>query len=310
MAKQTISNVAELCKLIEKKYRGRITDVYQNVSFQGHGRLEALLDGQQFMISFTDEFLIASTFNGDTKTLEKLMPVLKKVMGNEEPLCSYDIKCEGLLNPTVEWEVKDPKGRLKEIANGRAFDSAEISNLKLYNSEKIEDYLETEEEKAEKIKNAKIYGIYPGCLKDLDAVAKLNELELFVNVECLGGHIWWCNHQMNCGRIEPIDLTEEQYALEYLVYQTTKFGVELAEPTLDKHVQKTPSYMAWYQFWYNHYQSLSNLDIAEYQAARQQGEDTSKFMPKGSWKDSFNESNGDQEKPAQKVKTTNNPKNS
>ena len=45
----------------------------------------------------------------------------------------------------------------------------------------------------------------------------------------MGAHIWRCRHDMAHGRIPEIDLTEEQYALEYMVYQTTKFGVELPD---------------------------------------------------------------------------------
>ena len=36
-----------------------------------------------------------------------------------------------------------------------------------------------------------------------------------------------------------------------LVYQTTKFGVDIPEPEIDKHIAKTPSYTAWYNFYAN-----------------------------------------------------------
>ena len=75
----------------------------------------------------------------------------------------------------------------------------------------------------------RIYGIDPGSIKEVEKINNLDEIDLWLTIDGLGYHIWWCNHAMSHGRIEKVDLTEEQYALEYLVYQTRKFGVELPE---------------------------------------------------------------------------------
>ena len=134
--------------------------------------------------------------------------------------------------------------------------------------------------------NAKIYGIYPGSIKDVETINNLNEVDLYFAIDAMGGHIWSCRHNMAHGRIPEIDLTEEQYALEYMVYQTTKFGVELPAPEIDKHINSTPSYWAWFRFYDNHFKNfLTNEQWQAFQKARSNGKDTSAFMPSGHWTD-------------------------
>lgn len=102
--------------------------------------------------------------------------------------------------------------------------------------------------------------------------------------------------------LEEIDLTEEEYAIEYMVYQTTKFGVELPEPEIDKHVTATPSYNAWYKFYSNHFKNvLSDEEWHAFQRARENGEDISAYMPTGNWQDLL-------EKSTQKTLKKQNPK--
>jgi len=112
------------------------------------------------------------------------------------------------------------------------------------------------------------------------------EVDLYFAIDAMGGHIWSCRHNMAHGRIPEIDLTEEQYALEYMVYQTTKFGVELEEPAIDKHITSTPSYWAWFRFYDNHFKNvLTDKQWNAFEEARRNGQDTSAFMPSGHWTD-------------------------
>ena len=132
----------------------------------------------------------------------------------------------------------------------------------------------------------RIYGIDPGCIKDVDAVNNMNEVDLWLTIDALGYHLWYCNHAMAHNRIEYVDLTEEQYAIEYLVNQTKKFGVELEEPAIDKHITPTPSYRAWFKFYDNHFKNvLTNEQWNAFQQAQKDGQDTSAFMPTGNWTD-------------------------
>ena len=134
----------------------------------------------------------------------------------------------------------------------------------------------------------KIYGIYPGCIKDVDAINNMSEIDLWLTIDGLGYHIWYCNHQIAHERIERVDLTEEQYAMEYMVYQTKKFGVELSEPEIGKHIEPSMSYAAWYSFYSNHFKNvLSDEEWNAFMNAKNLGEDISKYLPQGSWKDSL-----------------------
>ena len=132
----------------------------------------------------------------------------------------------------------------------------------------------------------RIYGIDPGSIKDVDAVNNLNEIDLWMTIDALGYHIWYCNHEMAHERIDRVDLTEEQYAMEYMVYQTKKFGVELRDPEEGKHIEQSPSYMAWYQFYSNHFKNvLTDEEWNKFMLAKKNNEDITPYLPEGNWKD-------------------------
>lgn len=279
-------DIRETDILLRKMFRGRIDiDIFSLMSSQINGTL----DKKTFSITFCkEEYLLVSTSENTKEVLEELLPVLKMAMAGKEPICKYDMVSKDKKTlPTIEWDVKDPNARLKEIVNGRAFsDDSKIVSLELFGKRKIDDYLESEEEKQEILKSIRIFGIDKGSIQDVEKINNLSEVDLFLAIEGLGGHIWRCMHDMSHGRIEKIDLTEEQYALEYMVYQTTKFGVELTEPQPYKHIEKTPSYNAWYQFYRTHFmKTLSKEEWEAFSIAKKAGMDVSQFMPTGDWRD-------------------------
>ncbi len=296
MAERFIKEASQLANLLSKMYGDRI-QIEDNPLRLTNCGVDGVFDSKQFGITFQGDFLILSVEAKGNSIIEELTAILKEVMGGEQPLCSYDLQDnvrKERIMPTIEWDLCDPEGRVKELVNGRGYDGDfNILNLKLYNSKKVEDYLESEEEKQEKIKDARIYGIDPGCI-DVKSVKDMSEFELFLTIESLGAYIWKIRHEMAHYRIPYVDLTEEDYGIEYLVYQTTRFGVELEEPTVDKHVEKTPSYNAWYQFYHNHlYQVLTKEQCQELSKIILEGGDYSSFLPSGNWKDLI-------EKPTQK----------
>lgn len=298
MEKTTVSSSWELEKLLTKKYGDRFEADFLSSLMDG---VNGSLDSKRFKITFKgNEYLLISTSPKTRELLDELLPVLTEVMGDTQPICSYDLQSSGLQEkdamPTIEWDVVAPENRIKEIVNGRAFsDGAKILNLKLYNGKEVSDYLESEQEKEDRIKNARIYGIDPGSIKDVERINNLSEVDLYFAIDAMGGHIWRCRHDMAHGRIPEIDLTEEQYALEYMVYQTTKFGVELPTPEIDKHITSTPSYNAWYKFYSSHFKDvLTDEQWNAFQRAQRNGQDTSAFMPTGHWTDLL-------EKPVQKT---------
>ncbi len=87
-----------------------------------------------------------------------------------------------------------------------------------------------------------------GISYHFETINNLSEVDLYFNIDAMGEYTWRCCYDMTHERIPKIDLTEDQYALEYMAYQTTKFGVELSEPTINKHITVTPSYNSWYGF--------------------------------------------------------------
>ena len=297
MGKTTVYNSWQLEELLEKKYGERFEADFLSSLMGG---VSGSFDSKRFHITFKGgEYLLISTSADGRAVLEELLPTLTEVMGNENPICSYDLQSSGIekkdAEPTIEWDIVAPQDRIKEIVNGRAFsDGAKVLNLKLNNGKSVSDYLESEKDKEERIKNARIYGIDPGSIQDVERINNLSEVDLYFMIDAMGGHIWRCKHNMAHGRIPEIDLTEEQYALEYMVYQTTKFGVELPEPEMDKHITATPSYNAWYKFYADHFKyTLTDEQWKAFQRAQESGQDTSAFMPSGHWTDLL-------EKPGQK----------
>ena len=138
----------------------------------------------------------------------------------------------------------------------------------------------------------RIYGLDPGSIENLEQINNLSELDLYFAIDGLGYHIWYCIHAMSHDRIPKVDLTEEQYALEYLVYQTRKFGVELPDAVEGKHIERTQSYDAWYRFYHNHFNNvLTKQQFEELQYKKINGENIDEFMPQGSWKDLLIEQN-------------------
>lgn len=297
--KQTmVASAYELNELLTKKYGEDLqTDPLRALT----GSVAGSFKGAKINITFgKNEYLLISTDSNNANVLEELKPVLREVMGSEEPICSYDLQSEGLEEeqsmPTLEWDIKDPENRIKEVVNGRAFsDGAKLRDLTLYGGRTLENYVEDEKAKEERIANARIYGIDSGSIKDTKPFETMEELDLYFNIDAMGGHIWRCKHDMSHGRIPEIDLIEEQYALEYMVYQTTRFGVELSNPQIDKHITPTASYQAWFRFYDNYFKNeLSDEQWRAFQQARKSKSDISEFMPSGNWKDTL-------EKPATKT---------
>lgn len=279
-----------LGEYLEEKCKDKIKIVSDPLSMMITGGIECIYNGYKVLITYVvGESITVSSENKGASALVELKDAFSEVMG-AEPICSYLMQSIGSRledsNPTMEWDINKPEERIKEVVNGRAFpNKPEIHNIVLYGERNIEDYVETEAEKQARIANARIYGKDPGHLTNLEIYENMAEVELFFQIDALGGHIWRCRHDMKPGRIPKIDLTEEEYALEYLVYQTTRFGVEIPEPEIDNHVQVTPSYQAWYSFYSNHFKEvLTQEQWDAFMLAREEGKDVSAFLPSGSWR--------------------------
>lgn len=135
----------------------------------------------------------------------------------------------------------------------------------------------------------KIWGLYPAFLKP-ENIEQLDESEIWEQIHLIGTNIYWDTEDLDkpWSTKTKESIEEAQYALEYLMYYTTKFGVEFTqEPSVTKHIERNISYTAWYNYWYNHFNNMTKEQYEEFVNARFCKKDTSKFMPKGSWKDVY-----------------------
>ena len=143
----------------------------------------------------------------------------------------------------------------------------------------------------------KIYGVYPGN-QNPEIVKNMSEVELFFCIENLETNIWFST-EYTYALLSPeeIDeyLSESYYGLDYLLYQTTRFGVKFPNPTFGVRVEKNKYYNAWYKFYKNYYFSV--LTDSEYTSATLYGPDSSISLPTGCWKSLL--ANSKEEKPKQ-----------
>ena len=93
MEKTKVCNSWELERLLEKKYGERFDADFLSSLMGG---VSGSLDSKRFHITFKGgEYLLISTSADGRAILDELLPTLTEVMGNEKPICSYDLQCSG-----------------------------------------------------------------------------------------------------------------------------------------------------------------------------------------------------------------------
>lgn len=136
----------------------------------------------------------------------------------------------------------------------------------------------------------KKWGLYPAFLVP-EQVEQFDEIGLWNRINKLGGAIFYAFHDDGKPWSEPLSaaqLIDAQYALEYLVYETRRFGVEFSrDPSADRHMERSLSYDAWFRFWNNHFESMDPDVYNAFVSDRNAGRDVSKYMPADTWKDHF-----------------------
>lgn len=129
----------------------------------------------------------------------------------------------------------------------------------------------------------KVYGEYQGNIKNIDEIEKLNEIELFLAISSLESYILSYKRILAYNMTRGIDITEDEYALEYLINKTEKFGVEL-ERDKDGRIIKTGDYSNWYQYHNNHFaRTLSREQFREFLDLKSKGYNVSKYLPNDSY---------------------------
>ena len=134
-----------------------------------------------------------------------------------------------------------------------------------------------------------IYGLYQGSLNKeiLKRINQISELDLWLLIYSAESEIFWRNNENRMFEIDQKEMEEAQYGLEYLIYQTKKFGVELNEPKEYEHIEKSDSFLSWYQYWREFVFSI-NINVKNMiLKLREKGEDISEYLPKSSWKETY-----------------------
>jgi hypothetical protein len=216
-------------------------------------------------------FISANDFiNGEFK---ELIDVSNEAMG-VGPIAAYDCYDYNgsYVYPTVEWNVEDPEQRIQQILNNEDL-NGNCYNITYENL---------------KINNEKIFGIYPGFLtvKDLIELEDFCESELFYLIDTLGKSISLAA-EIAKKKKTVIDLTEELYAIDFLITQASSFGVVVPNPTLNDRIAPTESFILWYSWWAKYYEeTLTDNDRRLYDEMYAKGEDVSLlFRPSGDWEE-------------------------
>lgn len=288
MEKMMTFDKRKLIDVLKNKYGERFE--YDSVKYLFfNNSFQCSLNSKNIYIKFeSNNHLLIATSADEKNILDELLVPFTEVLGNQQPICSYDLESpfiEEDIESAIEWNFDSPESRIKEIVNGRAFaDGSIISNLRLTNGKNISDYLESEQEKIQRIQSARIVGLDPGDLEDTERTNNLSEIGLWLDIT-----------NRNCGSYarnkyrmpyEGIDKEniEGWYAFQYMVYQTRKFGVETLEPQINRDDITTPSFGDWCIFWSKYYQSMTYEEQIKLNKAVKEEKDLSEFMPSGHWK--------------------------
>lgn len=130
----------------------------------------------------------------------------------------------------------------------------------------------------------KIYGVYPGSFQMSGFVDSLNEVDLYLQIDALQENIYWKYNMASAAHTE-FNSTEDDYALEYLIYKTKKFGTKIPDPKKGEHIKITEEYERWYEYYENHFKrNLTENEWNEFLRRKHNNEDVSEFLPSGKWK--------------------------
>ena len=112
----------------------------------------------------------------------------------------------------------------------------------------------------QEVSENKVFGIYPGSIMNVQAVNNYNAIEL---CECITKLSEKINNEIDDENVSIEEVLEDQYALEYLIYQTRKFDVNLPAPASGKHIEVNDSFNNWYIRW-STYVNYLNENISSF----------------------------------------------
>lgn len=129
----------------------------------------------------------------------------------------------------------------------------------------------------------KIYGEYKGNIENLEEIEKLSEVELFLAISSLEYYITTYKKIIAYNMSRGMDITEDEYALEYLINRTQNFGVELKKDKQGR-VIRTGDYASWYEYHHNHFGKILTKDeFKKFLELKTKGYNVSKYLPNESY---------------------------
>ena len=286
-----VNDIIDLTNLLKEVLGDRVKETEYFDPF--HSRMLLEVDGKNIAVLFTPHkscTLVAAPGKG-RESIEAIKPYISQALDFNGPLCCYTLTNDDDENEkfSMEWEIKDPVKRLKEIQSGTGFtDGLNAKDLEVLNGLKAEECVETEEEKKERLANLRIPGIDPGHL-DPAEVARFSEADLFCAINNVESSLNFYRPLFKLGMPGAGEVVvNEQFSLDYLIYQTTRFGVSIPEPQINKRIVRTPEYEAWHDFWHNHFfNELNERQRTKYNKRRAKGKNISKYLPNGTWRDTY-----------------------
>ena len=130
----------------------------------------------------------------------------------------------------------------------------------------------------------KIYGVYPGSLTNVENINEMDEISLFLSLDSLTKYIFDTHERISKGNLPDMDITEQNYALEYMMYQTTRFGVAINPPEEGKHVQISSSYLDWFTYYTKHFHdNMEEETFNQFLEDKRKGKDISSYLPEKTW---------------------------
>ena len=130
----------------------------------------------------------------------------------------------------------------------------------------------------------KIYGVYPGSLSNVERINNIDEIDLYLKIDGLTKYILDTHKKISHGELPDLNISEDTYALEYMIYQTTRFGVAIPAPEEGKHVPVTASYIDWFTYYTKHFHdNMDDETFKQFLDDKRQGKDVTSYLPEKTW---------------------------
>lgn len=230
-----------------------------------------LFDGEAITLSYTDDNIILSGLPGDQIILNRLSLAINSLFGSN-PVAAYDIVSYGIAMPTIEWDTKPLVAMWEIVNNYNVAKETTKRNIRLFNGYEPKDF--------DCVSKHQIFGEFMGPLQ-FEENLKLDEINTFWLI-----YFYSQKLMENKGLVSENTTLLDGYALEYLMYKTKDFGVEIPDAKPGEHILPNDSFKSWYEYYSNWFLIvLTKRELSEFFDKRNNGEDVSQYLPEEKWSD-------------------------